>query len=410
MQCYYLLVIFLVHTGIPADFPQGKATYTGRKAVYFTKTMPYMKPKLFVDGRVFDTVYQGSRTYIQNLYGIIDSIGDFEVFIGSRSPENASSFFPVSSRIHFIQYRTISKISRAFRELPDLMERYKIDAAHYQYIAAPVKNCLQIVTIHDLLFKDFPEEFSFFYKMLKGMAFYNSAKRADLLTTVSDYSKNVIVRHFKIPEEQVHVIPNGVSSFYFETYDKAWSAARVREKYHFSNYLLCVSRIEPRKNQVDLLRSWLDLQLYEQGKCLVFVGRTSIPVPQIREILDPLPDDIRNKVFFLENISDADLRLLYQAAVLFVYPSKGEGFGIPPLEAAALGIPTICSNTTAMSEFTFFGSNHIDPDYLSLKAALQTALACPSVNLPEISGIIQKKYRWEEAAGKMNELIWRKVG
>jgi glycosyltransferase involved in cell wall biosynthesis len=368
-----------------------------------------MKPRLFVDGRVFDTLYQGSRTYIQNLYGMIDQIGDFEVFIGSRDPANASRFFPSNSNIRFVQYRTSSKMERAFRELPSLMDRYKINAAHYQYVGAPVRNCLQIVTIHDLLFKDMPQEFSFSYKMMKGMAFYFSARRADLLTTVSDYSKNVIVRHFKIPEEQVHVIPNGVSSFYFEPYDKARSAALVREKFHFSNYLLCVSRIEPRKNQVDLLRSWLDLRLYEQDKCLVFVGRTSIAVPQIRELLRPLPEGIRSKVFFLEDISDADLRLLYQAAGLFVYPSKGEGFGIPPLEAAALGIPTICSNTTAMSEFTFFGNNHIYPDYLSLKSSLQAALACQPANLLEISETIRQRYGWEKAAVKMNELIWKKV-
>ena len=183
----------------------------------------------------------------------------------------------------------------------------------------------------------------------------------------------------------------------------------VREKFHFSDYLLCVSRIEPRKNQVDLLRSWLDLRLYEQDKCLVFVGRTSIAVPQIRELLRPLSEGIRSKVFFLEDISDADLRLLYQAADLFVYPSKGEGFGIPPLEAAALGIPTICSNTTAMSEFSFFGNNHIYPDYQSLKSSLQAALARQPANLLEISETIRQRYGWEKAAVKMNELIWKKV-
>lgn len=368
-----------------------------------------MKPRLFVDGRVFDTVYQGSRTYIQNLYGIIDAIGDFEVFIGSLDPESTAGFFPDNSNIRFVQYHTVSKIKRAFRELPRMMERYKIDAAHYQYIAPPVKNCLQIVTMHDLLFKEFPEEFSFSYKMLRGIAFYISAKRADLLTTVSDYSKNVIVRHFHIPAQEIHVIPNGVSSFYFESYDKKRSADLVREKFHLSNYFLCVSRFEPRKNQVNLLRSWLDLRLYEQDKSLVFVGRTSIPVPQIGELFESLPEAVKKKIFFLENISDADLRLLYQAADLFVYPSKGEGFGIPPLEAAALGIPTICSNTTAMSDFTFFGSNHIYPDSSSLTASIRTAMTSQPANLPEISNIIRKKYTWEETALKMNELVWKKL-
>ena len=368
-----------------------------------------MKPRLFVDGRVFDTVYQGSRTYIQNLYGIIDAIGDFEVFIGSLDPEATAGFFPDNSNIRFVQYRTVSKIKRAFRELPRLMERYKIGCRPLPVHRSPLKN-LQIVTIHDLLFKDFPEEFSFSYRMSKGMAFYFSAKRADLLTTVSDYSRNVIVRHFNIAEKDIHVIPNGVASSFFLPYDKERSSALVREKFYFGNYILCVSRIEPRKNQADLLKAWLDLKLFEQEICLVFVGRMSIPVPQIREMLDRLPADTKKRVFFLENISDGDLRLLYQAARLFVYPSRGEGFGIPPLEAAALGIPTICSNITAMSEFTFFGRNHIFPDCLTLKTTLKVALDRQTPDLPEISDLIRKQYGWEKAAARMNELIWKKVG
>jgi glycosyltransferase involved in cell wall biosynthesis len=369
-----------------------------------------MKPKIFVDGRVFDTEYQGTRTYIHNLYKIIDQIGDFEIFMASCNLDNTAAFFPGSSNINFIRYNTVSKLQRAFRELPEMMTRHRIDAAHYQYVAPPRKNCLQIVTIHDLLFKDFPEEFSFGYKMVKGAAFYLSAKRADLVTTVSDYSKKAIVRHFNIPEKNIHVVPNGVSGFFFEPYDKQKVALEVWEKFSLKNYILYVSRIEPRKNQLDLLRAYLDLGLHKQGKSLVFVGRTSIAVPQLQELLAPLDEDIKSRIFFLEDISNADLRRLYQAAELFVYPSKGEGFGIPPLEAGALGVPTICSNTTAMEEFSFFGDGHINPDADTLKTAIVRALAEAPSGLREISNAIRKRYGWEKAASTMNELIWMKVG
>jgi len=277
-------------------------------------------------------------------------------------------------------------------------------------VAPPRKNCLQIVTIHDLLFKDFPGEFSLAYKMTKGAAFYFSAKRADLVTTVSAYSKRAIIRHFSIPEDNIHVVPNGVSNFYFEPFDREKAALEVWEKFGFQHYILYVSRIEPRKNQVDLLKAYLDLKLYDQGKSLVFVGKISIPVPQLKEIMQPLPEEIKQKIFFLEDISNDDLRLLYQATELFVYPSKGEGFGIPPLEAGAMGIPTICSNTTAMEDFSFFGDRHIHPDITQLKASITRALAEPPPNLREISNTIRRRYGWEKAAITMNELIWKKVG
>jgi glycosyltransferase involved in cell wall biosynthesis len=369
-----------------------------------------MMPKIFVDGRVFDTEYQGTRTYIHNLYKIIDNIGDFEIFLASRNPENTAGFFPGSHNIRFIRYNTDSKLRRVLYELPEMMTRYHIDAAHYQYVTPPRKNCLHIVTIHDLLFKDFPGEFSLAYKMTKGAAFYFSAKRADLVTTVSAYSKKSIIKHFSIPENNIHVVPNGVSNFYFEPYDREKAAQEVWEKFGLRDYILYVSRIEPRKNQADLLKAYLELKLYDQGKSLVFVGKMSIAVPQLKEMMHSLSQEIREKIYFLEGISNTDLRLLYQATDLFVYPSKGEGFGIPPLEAGALGIPTICSNTTAMEEFSFFGSKHIHPDIVQLKASITQALAEKPSNLREISNTIRRRYGWENAAFAMNELIWKKVG
>ncbi len=368
------------------------------------------KPRIFVDGRVFDTEYQGTRTYIHNLYRIIDHIGDFEIYLASQDPDHAAGFFPGSANIRFIRYNSTSRLKRAFSELPEMMTRHKIDAAHYQYVAPPRKNTMTIVTIHDLLFKDFPGEFSMAYKMVKGAAFYLSAKRADLVTTVSAYSKKAIVRHFGIPEENIHVVPNGVSGFFFEPFDKQRAALEVWEKFGLKNYLLYVSRIEPRKNQLDLLRSYLELELYKQSKSLVFVGKTSIPVPQLQEIMNPLPEEVKKKIFFLENISNDDLRLLYQATELFIYPSKGEGFGIPPLEAGALCIPTICSNTTAMEEFSFFGDRHISPDTATLKTSIMKALNEEPDNLREISNTIRRRYGWEKAAFTMNELVWNKIG
>ena len=368
------------------------------------------RPRIFVDGRVFDTEYQGTRTYIHNLYKIMDQIGDFDIYLASCDPEHAAGFFPGSANIRFIRYNTVSKLQRVFKELPEMMTRHKIDAAHYQYVTPPRKNCLQIVTIHDLLFKDFPGEFSMVYKMIKGAAFYLSAKRADLVTTVSAYSKKAIVRHFGIPEQNIHVVPNGVSNFFFEPFDKQKAALEVWEKFGLKNYLLYVSRIEPRKNQLDLLRSYLELELYRQDKSLVFVGKPSIPVPQLQEIMSALPEEVKKKIFFLENISNADLRLLYQATDLFIYPSKGEGFGIPPLEAGALCIPTICSNTTAMEEFSFFGDGHINPDTSTLKTSIMRALEGQPANLREISNTIRRRYGWEKAALTMNELVWNKIG
>ena len=367
-----------------------------------------MKNKIFVDGRVFDTEYQGTRTYIQNLYNVIDKIGDLEIFIASENPENAERFFPDSKNINFISYKYQSKPKRLFFDIPQLINKYKIDIAHFQYIIAPLKSkTLQIVTIHDILFKDFPEEFSLAYKAVKGITFSLSAKKAKIVTTVSEYSKNAINKHFKIPLNDIHVVPNGVGDFYFEDYDKAPAQKIAKGKFGLQDYLLYVSRVEPRKNHVNLLKSYLNLELYRQNKQLVFVGKQSIPYIELNGILNGLAKEIKDKIIFLDNISDQDLRTIYQAANLFIYPSKAEGFGIPPLEAAALQIQTICSNNTAMADFTFFGQNHIDSDVSSITKAIQNNLQDQNraENLKEISNIVKGKYSWTESAQKLNNLV-----
>lgn len=368
-----------------------------------------MKPNIFVDGRVFDTEFQGTRTYIENIYSIIDKIGDFNIYLASENPQYTSSFFPRSNNICFIKYKSQSKLSRVLIEIPSLVAQYKIEAAHFQYIVPPVRNTIQVVTIHDILFKDFPAEFNLKYRWGKGTLFYFSAKRADLVTTVSDYSKRAIQRHFHIPENDIHVVPNGVSPSYFLSYEKKESKQVVLNKYGVSNFLLYVSRIEPRKNQLAVLEAYLDLKLYNKDKKLVFIGKKSIPVPQIDAILASLNSEIKKQIYFFENISNSDLMLFYKSADLFIYPSKAEGFGIPPLEAAALEVPTICSQSTAMADFAFFGENHINPDKETIKSAIEQNCFMDPQRLKDISDIIKERYSWDSSALKLNELIWSKI-
>jgi len=367
-----------------------------------------MKPAIFVDGRVFDTAFQGTRTYIQNIYNVIDKIGDLEIFLGSQNPEKTATYFP-GSKINFVAYKyhNRNKIGRAFFEIPELIRKYKIDIAHFQYVTPPIKNCKHIVTIHDILFKDFPEQFPRSYKLQKGPLFWISAKRADVLTTVSEYSKFALHHHFGIPLNKIHVVPNGVSDVYFEPYDKLEARKSILDKYKITNFILYVSRVEPRKNHLQLIKAYLDLQLYNKGKSLVLIGRRDIEVPELNAVLANLSEPEKKNIHFLENIPDNDLLDFYKACDVFLYPSAAEGFGIPPLEAGALKKPVICSVTTAMKEFSLFEPYHITPELENIKNALNQIITQPEseANLKAISDAIKTNYNWEGAAIKLNGLI-----
>ena len=97
------------------------------------------------------------------------------------------------------------------------------------------------------------------------------------------------------------------------------------------------------------------------------------------------------------------MKYWYKGAVLFVYPALAEGFGIPPIEAAAAGIPCVCSNRTAMGDFTFFDKNLVDPcdDMLLKDRILQSLNLVGNSNVVAIQHQIYQRYNWESIAKKL---------
>jgi len=319
-----------------------------------------MPIKLFVDCHAFDQkLRQGITTYLAGLYQAAVKL-DFpvEYYFAACSPEHLEPIFGTGKHIHYLRYQTHSKYQRLLFEIPALIQREKIDYAHFQYIVPFRKTCKEIVTLHDILFCDFPEQFSWKYRMSKSLLFRWSAKRADVLLTVSNYSKQRISQLWNIPESEITVTPNAVS----EEWCKPPAAdAALTAGMPFSKYILFVSRIEPRKNHALLLRCFRELELWKQGIGLVFIGAPAEKSQAFEEEMQKLPKEASAFVVMKHNVPFAELRRWYAGTALFVFPSLAEGFGIPPLEAGMSGVPCLCSNQTAMSDFDFLGEGMFDP-------------------------------------------------
>lgn len=366
--------------------------------------------RLFVDAHVFDDLPQGTLTFIREIYLVMARQPGIRLYLGAHDTDRVARSFPPGDTVVLVKYKSRSGLRRLLFEIPAIIRKNGIDYAHFQYITPVVKNCKWIVTIHDVIFKDLPDEFSWSYRFMKRFLYGVSALRADILTTVSDFSKGSIRRFLHTGDRPIHVIHNGVSDRYFEPYDRQRSRELIRNKYGFDRFVLYVSRIEPRKNHVFLLQAWLELKLYEQNIHLVFLGHETIPVPSFDRMLAGLPPEVREFIFIDSGVKDDDLLEMYRAASLFVYPSKAEGFGIPPLEAAALGVPVLCSNTSAMKDFSFFGANHIDPyDYPAFKQRLRQTLTAPPdpAALAEVTATVRREYSWEASAAKLLGLLAR---
>ena len=166
--------------------------------------------RLLVDAHVFDGKFQGTRTYLEGLYSRMVNHGDIEFYFAAYDIHKLKKVFGKARNVHYVKLPYCGSIKRLLFVYPRIIEEYKIDYAHFQYITPLYKKCKEIVTMHDLLFLDYPQYFPSWYRLSKKLLFKASAKRADVLLTVSDYSKDAIVRHFPIEKNRIHITYNSI--------------------------------------------------------------------------------------------------------------------------------------------------------------------------------------------------------
>lgn len=364
--------------------------------------------KLLIDAHSFDrTVAEGITTHIKGIYSEMPALApDIDFYFAASDTERLRNVFGSASNIHYVRLSHHDRFRRLMLEYPQIIRRLGIDMAHFQYFAPPLCNCRTIITMHDVLFKDFPSNFPLAYRLSRDYIFRNSARKADILATVSEYSGQRISQHYDIPAQRIVVTPNAVSSdFYNQDREKSREEIYGRG---IRPFLLNVSRIEPRKNQIAVVRAFAELNLARRGYDLVLINQPAIRVNELENYIASLPAEISEHIHRLEGLPHHEVKKWYSAASLFVFPSLAEGFGIPPLEAAATRIPVICHNETAMSDFTFFGENLIDVRNIGeLKRSIDRNLDSPpaQAELDDIADFISKTYNWRKSAEILLEQI-----
>lgn len=358
------------------------------------------KIKIFVDCHVFDSGFQGTTTYIKGLYTELVNDVDKEFYFAANNPETIKAVFGENDNIHYLKYSSKNKFYRLLFDIPSLIKKNKIDFAHFQYIVPPVKKCKYINTIHDILFLDYPELFPLSYRLRNGFLFRLSAKLSDYVLTVSDYSKKSIAKHYR--NNNVIVTPNAVDAEFYKAYNKQEAIHEAKQLFNIDNYWLYVSRWEPRKNHHTLLEVFVKYEHYKKYQ-LVFVGDKALYNAEFEELYKSLNQEIKSRVILLEKVNFKNLLVIMRGAKLFVYPSIAEGFGIPPLEAAAAGIPVACSGSSAMSDFDFLGEGLFDP--LSLQDMDRAIKAMLKPDVQNVKDRLAERYNWQKSADVMRKIF-----
>lgn len=244
-------------------------------------------------------------------------------------------------------------LSRNFKTIPDLLKQHKADLYHASYWTRFWNQpCPSILMVHDLSFVSFPQGFHKHEQIVYSALVRKCAQNARHLLTVSEFSKQELMTHWKIPARKITVTYNGIDSIF----QPAANPQPSKEP-----YLLYVGNLHPRKNLERLIEAFVQLKSEKN-------------IPHVLKIVGQsawLADDIFTKVRlsgmekaveFTGYVQQNQLVTLYQNAALTVYPSLYEGFGLPPLEAMASGCPVVTSNRTSLPEVTGGNAVLINPE------------------------------------------------
>ncbi len=273
--------------------------------------------------------------------------------------------------------------------------------AHYSPAHLPYP---LIVTIHDLAYEYFPNQFlkKDLYKLRRWtLASLNRAKK---VIAVSQHTKQDLVRQYNLDPSKIVVIYNGYNRYQFNA--RAKINPLIFQKYHLpkDNFLLYLGTIQPRKNIITLVNAfaWLKKHRHYLGKLVIAgnPGWLSQPIlDQIRR--SPVVQDI----FLPGYIEPSDLAGLYKLADLYILPSLYEGFGLPVLEAMACGTPVVVSNTSSLPEVAgqagvYFRPNHPD----DLAQAILQALSTRD-RLKHLGYLQVRKFSWQKTATKTLKVL-----
>ena len=247
----------------------------------------------------------------------------------------------------------------------------KSDVTHFfNYIVPPFVSGKKVVTVHDMVYKAFPDTVRGRTKFMLNMVLKRSMRRADIIVTDSEFSKEEILKYFPQHKRKIRVVPCGVDLERFKPCTDLERISKVKSSLGIEgDYFLYVGTIEPRKNLRRLIAAYAAFvkKVGENSPKLVLAGGKGWLDGEIYASVRKL--GLEGKVLFTEYVPAGDMTPLMCGALAFVFPSLYEGFGMPPLEAMACGAPVLTTNAASLPEVV--GDCAVICDAYSVKSIAQ---------------------------------------
>jgi glycosyltransferase involved in cell wall biosynthesis len=376
---------------------------------------------LFEAGPMLDSKKTGVGYYVEGIvHSLAESYGEQVNLLGyyfnflHRNPDKVRSDANVSYReIKFTPGKLLSLCRRLhFQPFLEIFIRENAEIVWFtNYVSLPmIKKQRNVLTVYDTSFLDVPE-----FTQEVNLAYLKrfcppSIERADLIITISEFTKGRLQALF--PNLQAPIIvtpipPQPVSTASGELPDRLTSLG-VQPK----SYILYLGTIEPRKNLIKLIEAYHTLQDEVKSQyALVLAGGKGWKDEAILAAVAG-HKDLGDSIILTDYVSEIEKHALYANASCFVLPSHYEGFGMPILEAMQYGIPTAVSNLPVFHEVASDGVLYFDKESVrSISGTLQKILSNPVIQaeLIQVGFRRVRSYSWKQNADKVyaafNELL-----
>jgi glycosyltransferase involved in cell wall biosynthesis len=275
-----------------------------------------------------------------------------------------------------------------------LANKYRVDILHSPANLAPLfYRGKSVVHIHDLCFLVNPQWFSFSFRTLYNFIIPRLARRAAKVITNSNNSRNDLLQFCDLSADRVSQVYWAVDDLFLQ------AAPSPTSTWQMDDYILYVGSLEPRKNIGTLLEAYEILRERNPSinSKLVLIGGESPLFAEVQLKVKRYKED----VLFQGFVNDHVLKEFYSHARLFVYPSLYEGFGLPPLEAMASGIPVVTTLTSSIPEVVGEAALMVSPyDAEELASTMDKILGDPNLREHLVqAGLKQvRKFNWQRVA------------
>ncbi|MDD5071614.1 MAG: glycosyltransferase family 1 protein [Patescibacteria group bacterium] len=365
--------------------------------------------RIGIDARFYGPIGKGLGRYTKEVVDRVVALDRENEYVVFLSRENFNDFVSdnpkvkkVLAEVHW--YTLAEQII-----MPYLIWREHLDLLHFPHFNVPILTPVKFaVTIHDLILTKFPTIRAttlspLFYKIknfVYRVVIWMAVKRSKIVIAVSQFTKDDIVRQFKIRTEKVAITYEGVSGSLNgksgDSHDK-----EILLGYNIrSPFLLYVGNAYPHKNLEGLIKVFSVIHGKRPDLSLVLVGRQDYFYKRVKEFSKKYWDK-ESPVIFPGFAPDEDLKIFYSQALAYIFPSFYEGFGLPPLEAMACGCPVISSDKSSLPEVLGQAAIYFNPeDEKEMVRKVEEVIEDKNLREDLVKrGYEQvKKYSWEKCA------------